>query len=204
MEPKPNYNLEMERRLARLEGTPRLLLHCCCAPCSSAVLERLDGHFLLDAFYDNPNIAPESEYRFRLDELRRLTAEMPLRRRPEVLDPPYSPQDFLRAAQGLEREPEGGRRCEACFRLRLENTARRARDEGYDFFATTLTISPLKNAALLNAIGLELAEKYGVEWLVSDFKKKDGYRRSLELSAQYGLYRQNYCGCAFSRKPINE
>ncbi len=202
---KVNYGAIMERRLEEIgDRTPRLLLHCCCAPCSSAVLERLDGRFLLDAFFDNPNISPREEHDARLAELIRLAGEMPLVRRPEVLSTGYAPETFLEAARGLEMEPEGGRRCEACFRLRLENAARRARDGGYEFFTTTLTISPLKDAALLNRIGLEMAERYGVRWLESDFKKKNGYTRSVELSRQYGLYRQNYCGCAFSRKPVTE
>ena len=200
-----NYAREMEQQLAHI-GTarPTLLLHCCCAPCSSAVLERLDGRFRLDALYWNPNISPETEYQVRLTELRRLAEEMPLTRTPDVFAPEYDAQVFFDAVRGLDAEPEGGKRCEICFRLRLEQTARLASAQGYEFFATTLTISPLKNAALLNEIGSDLAQKYGVSWLFSDFKKQDGYRRSVALSAEYGLYRQNYCGCVFSqnvRKP---
>ena len=197
---KVNYRLEMDRELERLENageTPALLLHSCCGPCSSAVLETLAGAFRLTVFYYNPNIYPEEEYRKRLAEQDRLLREM---WRGEVprLEAPYDPPAFSAAAAGLEGEPEGGARCERCFRLRLEKTAAAAREHGFPYFTTTLSVSPHKNAQLLNRLGGEIGEAYGVKYLFSDFKKRDGYKRSLELSAQYGLYRQNYCGCEFS------
>ena len=197
-----NHDRLMQRQIERLTASgsrPRLLLHCCCAPCSSAVLERLTEAFDITALYYNPNIAPRDEYDRRSEELARLIASLPHAGAIDLRVADYDPEAFLRAARGLEREPEGGRRCEACFRLRLGEAARVAREGGYDCFTTTLTISPLKDAQLLNAIGLELAGTPGPAWLHSDFKKREGYRRSCELSREYGLYRQDYCGCAFSR-----
>lgn len=199
---KVNYQQALERELARIAESgdrPRLLLHCCCAPCSSYCLEYLTRSFDIVAYYYNPNIAPEAEFRHRLAELERLAAELPHEGRIEVVPGEYEPERFLALARGLEDVPEGGARCERCFRLRLEAAARAALEHGCDRFTTTLTISPLKNAARINAIGGELGERFGVPWLPSDFKKRNGYRRSCELSAQYGLYRQDYCGCAFSR-----
>lgn len=178
---------------------PSLLLHACCAPCSSYVLEYLNAYFNITLYYYNPNISPQSEYFFRLDELFRLTAEMPLENRAELLSEPYTPEEFLEISKGLEKEPEGGARCKICYRLRLEKTAQTAREQGFDFFTTTLSISPYKNAEWLNSIGKELSEQYEVPYLFSDFKKKNGYKRSIELSAEYDLYRQDYCGCAFSK-----
>lgn len=199
---KINYQLAMERELAELarrEGRPRLLLHSCCAPCSSAVLERLTDWFDLTVFYYNPNIAPEEEFLRRAEEQRRLIAELPHAHEIQFRCGEYESEAFEALARGLEDMPEGGERCTRCFRLRLGKTAALAAREGFDYFTTTLSISPLKDAQRLNAIGGELAEQFGVAYLFSDFKKKNGYKRSCELSVQYELYRQDYCGCRFSQ-----
>ncbi len=180
--------------------TPSLLLHSCCAPCSSYVLEYLSHYFRITVFYYNPNIYPEEEYFRRVREQKRLIAELPLPNPVRFLEGPFDPQEFYDAVRGLEHIPEGGDRCRACFRLRLSAAARLAAAQGFDYFTTTLTISPLKNAAALNEIGETLADEYGTRWLPSDFKKKNGYKRSIELSAEYGLYRQDYCGCVFSKR----
>lgn len=203
MKPPINYQQRLDQTLAALTAagqTPRLLLHACCAPCSSYVLEYLSRYFAITLWFYNPNIAPEAEYRFRAEELRRLAAAMPLRHPVTVKVAPYDPTAFSAAVKGLEQEPEGGARCRACFALRLSAAAKQAAAGGYDYVTTTLSISPLKNAALLNDIGAATAEKAGVSWLYADFKKRDGYRRSCELSALYRLYRQNYCGCAYSKR----
>ena len=200
--PTRNYSKELERLIQTLQQekkTPTLLLHACCAPCSSAVLEYLSQYFAITLLYYNPNIAPYEEYQKREAELRRLVSEMNFVHPVELLPCDYEGQAFVEAARGLEQEPEGGKRCEACFRLRLEYAAREAARLHFDYYTTTLTISPLKNARLLNQLGEELGEKYGVRHLPSDFKKKDGYKRSVELSKEYGLYRQDYCGCGFSK-----
>ena len=199
---KINHQLALERELARIEASgrrPRLLLHSCCAPCSSYCLEYLTRWFDLVVYYYNPNISPAAEFEHRLAELCRLVGELPLAGGVEVVAGPYEPERFYALAKGLEDAPEGGERCERCFRLRLESAARAALEHGCDYFTTTLTISPLKDAQLLNAIGGEFSQRFGVPWLPSDFKKKNGYKRSCELSAQYGLYRQDYCGCVYSR-----
>lgn len=179
---------------------PSLLLHVCCAPCSSYVLEYLNEHFEITLYYYNPNISPESEYLFRLSELKRLTKEMPLSRAVKILYEPYGESEFLNISKGLENLAEGGARCKKCYRLRLEQTAKISKEKGFDFFTTTLSISPYKNANWLNEIGKELSEKYEIEYLFSDFKKKNGYKRSIELSAVYNLYRQDYCGCIYSKE----
>lgn len=200
--PSRNYSKELEKLLQGLQqkgSVPRLLLHACCAPCSSAVLEYLSQYFFITLLYYNPNIAPYEEYEKREAELRRLVSQMHFAHPVELLPCSYNGQAFVEAARGLEGEPEGGKRCEACFRLRLEYAAKEAARLHFDYYTTTLTISPMKNARLLNQLGEELGEKYGVAHLSSDFKKKDGYKRSIELSKEYGLYRQDYCGCAFSR-----
>ncbi len=201
---KRNYQKELDDILKqnKKEGEPvsRLLLHSCCAPCSSYVLEYLSEYFAITVLYYNPNIYPPEEYQHRVQEQSRLIKELPARYPVHILEGRFEPQEFYDAVRGLEQIPEGGARCHACFRLRLRETARCAAKEGYDYFTTTLTISPLKNAAVLNEIGMELAQEYGVNWLPSDFKKKNGYKRSVELSASYGLYRQDYCGCVFSRQ----
>lgn len=200
---KKNYQLEMEKEFARIaeQGIhPRLLLHSCCAPCSSAVLERLTGAFDITVFYYNPNIAPEEEFFHRTEEQKRLIASIPHVGSIDFLCGNYDSERFYRVARGFEAAPEGGERCTRCFTLRLGETARLARKMGFDYFTTTLSISPLKDAQRLNQIGGTLAERFGVQYLFSDFKKKDGYRRSCALSEQYGLYRQDYCGCIFSRR----
>lgn len=181
---------------------PSLLLHACCAPCSSACLEYLNENFDITVFYYNPNISPKSEFEKRLGEEKRLVSEMPLCKNVNVIEGEYNYNDFLEAIKGLEGAPEGGERCFKCYRLRLEKTAELAKEQGFDYFCTTLSISPLKNSQRINEIGAEIAEKYGVKWLPSDFKKKEGYKRSIELSKQYGLYRQNFCGCVFSKKEV--
>ena len=197
---KINYQLVMERELAALQGQrPRLLLHSCCAPCSSAVLERLTDSFDITVLYYNPNIAPEEEFLRRMEEQERLIAQLPKSGEIKLLRADYDARAFEAIARGHEGDPEGGERCTRCFRLRLGKTARLAADGGFDYFTTTLSISPLKDAQRLNAIGAELAEKVGVRYLFSDFKKKNGYKRSCELSLEYGLYRQDYCGCVYSR-----
>ena len=196
-----NAQQQLDQTLAALSPSerPTLLLHACCAPCSSYVLEYLSRYFRITLFFYNSNIAPEKEYRFRLDELRRLVREMGLSDDVSVLEGNYDPDRFQALARGLETLPEGGARCSDCYRLRLRETARVAAERGFDYICTTLSISPYKNAAWLNAIGTEEAEAHGVRYLVSDFKKKNGYKRSCELSEQYGLYRQDYCGCIYSK-----
>lgn len=192
---KPFY-LQMEDIISSLDSRPRLLLHSCCGPCSTAVLERLSEHFDVTLHYYNPNIQPAEEYNKRLETQR----EVCLRLGITVIDEPYDDGEFMAVAAGLESEPEGGRRCAECFRLRLQRTAEEARAGGFDYFTTTLTVSPHKNAPLINEIGQQAAEVCGVPFLPSDFKKRDGYKRSIALSAEYGLYRQDYCGCLFSKR----
>lgn len=201
-----NYQKELEKILAKLpeqsDEPPRLFLHSCCAPCSSYCLEYLCQYFAITVFYYNPNISASEEYRKRVEEQKRLIAAYNAERKGyeiNVVEGDYDPREFFEMAKGYENCPEGGERCFRCFDLRLRQTAERAQADGYDYFATTLTISPLKNAPKINEIGQALAQEYGVKWLPSDFKKKNGYKRSIELSVQYELYRQDYCGCAFSK-----
>lgn len=197
-----NYQKELERIIASIpEGNvPTLLLHSCCAPCSSYVLEYLSDYFAVTVLYYNPNIYPKEEFRHRADEQKRLIETLPSKHPVRFIEGRFDSREFYDAVRGLEHIPEGGERCHACFRLRLEETARIAAENGSDYFTTTLTISPLKNAAALNKIGEETASRFGIAWLPSDFKKKNGYKRSVELSSEYGLYRQDYCGCVFSKK----
>ena len=198
--PKPNYQLMLESTLKEIGNTrPRLLLHACCAPCSSYVLEYLSPHFDITLFFFNPNISPKEEYDFRANELRRLINLMGLEDRVSLICADYDPNPFEALAKGKEELAEGGTRCSDCYRLRLSETARLAKEGGFDYFTTTLSISPYKNALWLNTIGAEEAEKQSVKYLFSDFKKKNGYKRSCELSEIYGLYRQNYCGCIYSK-----
>ena len=199
---KRNYQKELEAVINNIKdrGFPRLLLHSCCAPCSSYCMEYLSEFFDITVFYFNPNIYPEEEYLNRVSEQKRLIEEMSFKRPVSFLAGEYEPGRFYEAAKGLENEPEGGARCEKCFILRLEETVALAKKEKFDCFTTTLSISPLKSAEKLNNIGEKLAEKYGVKFLNSDFKKRGGYQRSIELSKEYGLYRQDYCGCVFSRR----
>ena len=196
-----NYQKELDRVLEGLEreaAVPRLLLHSCCAPCSSYVLEYLSRYFEITVLYYNPNIYPPEEFGRRLKEQQKLLADMEFVHPVQLVEGRFEPEVFYQAAKGLEQEPEGGKRCEACYELRLREAAREAAAGGYDWFATTLSISPLKSAQKLMEIGERLGREYGVPYLPSDFKKKNGYKRSVELSAQYGLYRQNYCGCVYS------
>lgn len=198
-----NYQKELDRLLDTLqrEGrTPRLLLHSCCAPCSSYVLKYLSQYFSITVLYYNPNIFPQTEFETRIREQERLIAAMPLTHPVSFVAGAYDSEKFYAIAKGLEQEPEGGERCFRCYELRLREAARCAKTGGFDFFTTTLTISPLKNAAKLNEIGRRLGEELGVAWLPSDFKKRNGYRRSTELSKEYGLYRQDYCGCVYSKQ----
>ncbi len=200
----PNYSREMDAVLRGLNGQrPRLLLHACCGPCSSAVLEQLSQYFEITILYYNPNIWPAEEYHRREEELERFVAQAhPLG--VTVVEDRYDPQEFYDAARGLEDEPERGQRCTACYRLRMRRAAQYAAEHSFDWFTTTLSISPHKDAVRINQIGQELAAEFGVPHLPSDFKKKNGYLRSLQLSAEYGLYRQDYCGCVFSARPRNQ
>ena len=196
---KMNYQKQLDKVIENLgETKPTLLLHSCCAPCSSYVMEYLSQYFDITIDYYNPNIDSKEEYEKRVHEQQRLVDEMNLPIK--VIDAGYAPQTFFDMAKGYEQEPEGGKRCYRCYKLRLNQAAKLAQEGGYDYFTTTLSISPLKNAARINEIGEELAEIYHVTHLPSDFKKKNGYKRSIELSHEYDLYRQNYCGCIYSRR----
>lgn len=200
---KRNYQKELDRVIGQNQRdgkTPKLLLHVCCAPCSSYCLEYLSKYFEITVYYYNPNISIKEEYEHRLSEEKRLVSQMPFKNPVNVIEGRYEPSEFFEVVKGLEHEPEGGKRCEKCFELRLSSSAELAAKLGFDYFTTTLTISPLKNADLLNTIGAEQAQKHGVSWLYSDFKKREGYKRSIELSREYDLYRQNYCGCVFSKR----
>ena len=200
---KRNYQKELEKLIDQAQKDnkiPSLFLHSCCAPCSSYVLEYLSKYFNITVFYYNPNIYPEEEYRKRVHEITRLVNSMEFEHPVKLIEGHYDPQEFFQMAKGLEYVPEGGERCFKCYRLRMEEAAKLAEEGGYDYFTTTLSISPLKNAAKINEIGQELAEIYHVQPLPSDFKKKNGYKRSIELSHEYDLYRQNYCGCVYSQR----
>ncbi len=203
---KQNYQLLMQKEIEYTKALPQkpsLLLHACCAPCSSAVLEVLAEHFEITIFFYNPNISPKSEFDYRLEELYRLLVEMNLPHI-KIIAPTYDDKEFFTIAKGKEHLPEGGARCKDCYRLRLEKTAEYAQKGGFDYFTTTLSVSPYKNAQALNEIGYGLSEVYGVKYLVSDFKKGDGYKRSCQLSREYNLYRQNYCGCLYSKAQAEE
>ena len=197
-----NYQKELdaiiEHHQARGE-VPRLLLHACCAPCSSYCLEYLSQYFSITLFYFNPNISPAAEYAHRVAEAKRLVASLPVKHPVTFLEGTYDPQTFFDAVKGLEQEPEGGARCDVCFRLRLQEAAKEAKNGGFDYFTTTLTISPHKDCQFINECGARIAGESGVDYLFSDFKKHEGYKRSIELSKEFDLYRQNYCGCVFSR-----
>ncbi len=194
-----NYQKELEKVIEKIPQGQTLLLHSCCAPCSSYVLEYLSDYFKITVFYYNPNITDADEYAHRVAEQKRLIAEMPTKYPVDFIEGEYQPEKFWQIAKGMEDCAEGGERCKKCYKLRLQKTAELAKEKGFDFFTTTLTISPLKPADALNEIGQSLAEEYGISWLWSDFKKKNGFKRSTELSEIYGLYRQNYCGCEISR-----
>lgn len=198
-----NYQRVLDDELQRITQSgrvPTLLLHSCCAPCSSYVLEYLSRYFAITVLYYNPNISPAKEFSYRAEEQQRLINEMPHHHPVSLIVGEYSPERFTEIAKGHENDAEGGERCFACYRLRLEEAARAAVEGGFDYFTTTLSISPLKNADKLNEIGKELASQYGVPYLFSDFKKREGYKRSCQLSAEYGLYRQDYCGCIYSKR----
>ena len=203
MNQKINYQKKMEQVLAQLKAdgrTPRLLLHSCCAPCSSYVLEYLSEFFYITDFYYNPNISPADEYRKRVNEMQRLIREMPMKHPVEFVEGIYDPDRFYEMAKGKEDIPEGGERCFECFEMRLREAAREAVRLHMDYFTTSLSISPLQDAQKLNEIGIRLGKEYGIPYLASDFKKKNGFRRSTELSREYNLYRQNYCGCVYSKR----
>ncbi len=195
-----NYQKELDDILHNLNRVPTLLLHSCCAPCSSYVLEYLSQYFSITVFYYNPNISSSEEYEKRLAEQQRLIASLPVKYPIQLEAGGYEPEDFYGVVRGMEQEPEGGSRCYRCYRLRLQETAKLAQEKGFDYFTTTLSISPLKNATWLNEIGEDLSREYDVTYLVSDFKKKGGYQRSIALSKEYDLYRQNFCGCVYSRR----
>ncbi|MDD6338987.1 MAG: epoxyqueuosine reductase QueH [Butyrivibrio sp.] len=199
---KRNFQKELDKIIdgqIQEDTVPRLLLHSCCAPCSSYVLKYLAEYFSITVLYYNPNISPGEEYTKRVEEQRRLIEEMPVKNSITLIACDYEPQEFYDAVRGLEKEPEGGARCFVCYELRMREAAMYAAEYGFDYFTTTLSISPLKNAEKINEIGEKLSAEYGVKHLPSDFKKREGYKQSVELSAQYNLYRQNYCGCIFSK-----
>ena len=197
-----NYQKELEKIINSIqqEGeTKTLLLHSCCAPCSSYVLEYLSQYFRITLFYYNPNIYPKEEFYKRVEEQKRLISELPVKNKINFIEGRFDSDRFYEISKGLEKEKEGGQRCFNCYELRLRETAILAKEQGFDYFTTTLSISPYKNAKKLNEIGFKLSQEYNIEYLFSDFKKKNGYKRSIELSEQYNLYRQDYCGCVFSK-----
>lgn len=203
---KINYQRVLDetlRQIAEDKKLPSLLLHACCAPCSSYVLEYLSKYFSITVFYYNPNIFPREEYEKRVAEIARLIEELPTVYPVNLLLGNYDPERFFAMARGMEDLPEGGERCFACYRLRLSLAAEEAKKGGFDYFTTTLSISPLKNAGKLNEIGRELSDIYKVAYLYSDFKKRGGYQRSIELSREFHLYRQDYCGCIYSKRKEN-
>ena len=207
MKPNRNFQKELEKIIEENKKNgvvSSLLLHSCCAPCSSYCLEYLSQYFKITVLYYNPNLFPAGEYERRVSEQKKLVSALPTKYPVTLVEMKGEPEEFYSAVKGLEHTGEGGERCFACFRLRLERAARYAKENGFDFFTTTLTISPLKNAQKLNEIGEEAGEKFGVRHLPSDFKKKNGYKRSVELSKVYGLYRQDYCGCVFSKREREE
>lgn len=198
---KINYQKLCEEEISKAsagERVPSVLLHSCCAPCSSYCIEYLSQYFHVTVFYYNPNIYPDSEYYHRVKEQQEFINRFPAKYPVGFIEGDFDTQEFYKAAKGLEQEPERGARCTECFKLRLGRTAEVASEKRFDYFTSTLTISPMKDAALLNQIGSEMGEVHGVKWLPSDFKKKNGYLRSCELSREYGIYRQDYCGCVFS------
>ena len=203
---KINYQNQLDRIIENIspEKPPRLLLHSCCAPCSSYTLEYLSRYFDITVYYFNPNISPKQEFDKRFEEQKRLISQMPFKNSVTLVEGDYNYDDFLEIAKGLETVPEGGERCFRCYKMRLESTARLAKEQGFNYFCTTLSISPLKNSQKINELGFEIEEKYGVKWLPSDFKKREGYKRSIQLSREYSLYRQNFCGCVFSKNQQGE
>ena len=207
MEKSISYKDILNKELSKIKEagiTPRLLLHSCCAPCSSYVLEYLTEYYDITVYYYNPNISPMGEYEKRIAEQKRLISEMKFKNSVSFIEGTYNHDEFISLTRGLENLPEGGERCSLCYEMRLEAAAQKAAEINADYFTTTLSVSPYKNTAKLNTIGLKLAMEYGVPYLVSDFKKNNGYKRSIELSTEYGLYRQNFCGCIFSKKEAEE
>lgn len=194
-----NYDLEMEKQIEEVSNKNKLLLHACCAPCSSAVLERISKYFDITILYYNPNITEKEEYEKRLNEIENFVKKLNVDNI-KVLRGRHNPKEFFDMATGLEEEKERGKRCYKCYELRLRETAKVAEDLNFDYFTTTLSISPYKNSNWLNKIGKELDKEYTPTYLYADFKKKNGYKRSIELSKEYGLYRQDYCGCIYSKK----
>ncbi len=198
---KINYQRELDNLINQLtkEGqVPSLLLHSCCAPCSSYCIEYLSQFFKVTVFYYNPNIYPDEEYLHRVEEQQRFIKAFPTKYPVEFIEGDYDKNRFYDMAKGLENEPEKGARCHKCYDLRLRRTAEVAKEKGFDFFTTTLTISPMKDSQVLNEIGGNIGEELGIKWLPSDFKKKEGYKRSTEISKEYDMYRQDYCGCVYS------
>lgn len=195
-----NYDLLMQKEINSLNYAPTLLLHACCAPCSSVCLKRLGNDFKITIFFYNPNITDPEEYFKRLEEIKRLIKEFKVKHEIKIIEGKYDPNSFLKIAKGMEHIPERGSRCFLCYQLRLNETLKVAEENHFDYFATTLTLSPFKNATWLNQIGESISEKKKVKYLYSDFKKHNGYKESIELSKQYHLYRQNYCGCIYSKK----
>ena len=193
-----NYDLEMQKQMNNIKEGTKLLLHACCAPCSSAVLERLSNFFEITIFYYNPNITEEKEYLKRIEELKKYISLVKYKYPISLIPGNYEPQKFFEMAKGLEDEPERGKRCYKCYAMRLEESARIADELGFDYFCTTLTLSPHKNSNWINEIGEDLNNRYNSIYLYSDFKKRNGYKRSIELSREYDLYRQDYCGCVYS------
>lgn len=203
MKDQRNYQKEMEQLLSEItikNQLPKLLLHSCCAPCSSYVLEYLSQFFHITIYYYNPNISHIEEYQKRISEQQKLIQQLPVKNPIQFLQGEYEPEKFYQVAKGLEKSPEGGERCFKCYELRLDATAKLAKELGFDYFTTTLSISPHKNAVKLNEIGELLAKEYDTPYLCADFKKKNGYKRSIELSKEYQLYRQDYCGCIYSKE----
>ena len=195
-----NYDLEMEKQMKEIREGEKLLLHACCAPCSSAVLEKIGNFFEINIFYYNPNITEKEEYEKRIIEIKKLISMIHPKYNVSLIEGDYTPEKFFEMSKGLEKEPERGKRCYKCYEMRLEETAKIAEKLGFSHFATTLTLSPHKNSNWINEIGEELSKKYNTNYLYSDFKKKNGYKRSIELSKEYNLYRQDYCGCIYSKR----
>ena len=195
-----NYNEEMKKIISTFDSKKTLLLHSCCGPCSSSVIERLKDYFDITVLYYNPNIEPVEEYIKRKNEQLRLLKELDVK----YLDIDYLNEEYHNTIKGYENEPENGARCPICYRLRMEKTAKLAKDNNFDYFCTTLTVSPHKPSKIINEIGLDLEKEYHIPYLLSDFKKEDGYKRSIELSKEYNLYRQDYCGCLYSKRTNNE
>ena len=193
-----NYDLLMEEQIKNMKEGSTLLMHACCAPCSSACLERIGNYFDISIFYYNPNITSKDEYLKRVEEIKKFISGFKTKYPIKLIEGRYDPEEFFKIAKGLEFEPERGKRCFECYKLRLGETAKVASDQGFDYFCTTLTLSPYKNATWLNEIGESLNDKYNSTYLYSDFKKKNGYKRSIELSKEFDLYRQDYCGCVYS------